>query len=195
MKKENDVKKNLTENRYTVNGWNAKTPINQGLRTFTDNMNKRHDSINDYSDNNSTSKVTNSYTFNSVYEFASSTSYNLYQNNSSGSSLNSLKKKKVSKKYVLKSPKRFLRFALSMFLLISILTGVSSIIFNESEAIAQTGAAYNLHVVSPGDTLWSIAESEMPDDMDIREAINILEDINNIESVDIYTGLTLKIPV
>ena len=47
--------------------------------------------------------------------------------------------------------------------------------------------------ISKGDTLWKIAESYCPDDMDIRKWIYEVEKLNNRQTTDIYEGEVIKI--
>ena len=49
------------------------------------------------------------------------------------------------------------------------------------------------YIVRTGDTLWSIAETHAPEDMDIREYIYFIEEDNSIESKTIYPEMELKI--
>ena len=49
--------------------------------------------------------------------------------------------------------------------------------------------------VMPGDTLWSIAETYMADDMDIRQAVYELCDINGINANQFYAGMTIQVPI
>lgn len=49
------------------------------------------------------------------------------------------------------------------------------------------------YIVRTGDTLWSIAETYAPEDMDIREYIYFIEEDNSIESKTIYPEMELKI--
>lgn len=49
------------------------------------------------------------------------------------------------------------------------------------------------YIVRAGDTLWSIAETYAPEDMDIREYIYFIEEDNSIENKSIYPEMELKI--
>lgn len=47
--------------------------------------------------------------------------------------------------------------------------------------------------VKPNDTLWRIAEEYKNDSQDIREYVNLIKDMNNIEDSMIYEGQKLEI--
>lgn len=49
------------------------------------------------------------------------------------------------------------------------------------------------YIVRAGDTLWSIAETHAPEDMDIREYIYFIEEDNSIGNKSIYPEMELKI--
>ena len=55
---------------------------------------------------------------------------------------------------------------------------------------------YDRYVVKSGDTLWNIAENYCPDDMDIREYIYEIKEINNISSNEyIHPRDCIELPV
>ena len=49
--------------------------------------------------------------------------------------------------------------------------------------------------IEAGDCLWSIADEYMSDDMDIREAVYMICDTNDVDANTLYAGQTLSIPV
>ncbi len=176
----------VRERGMTMKKFNNKSVIENSITSTTYKTNFKGENV-----NISTSNC-NSYTYSSVYEFAPITAY-YYNNDESKDSGSTFRKAKRRKKKFNLS-KVALRFAIFAVIVLVVLVSSSTILLNDTKAIAQTGDAYELYVVSSGDTLWSIAESEMPNGIDIRDAIYILEDLNNIDSSQIYTGLTLKIP-
>jgi len=48
--------------------------------------------------------------------------------------------------------------------------------------------------VESGDTLWSIAETYMPDNMDPRKAVRILIEENDLDGAYIYPGQVIDVP-
>lgn len=51
------------------------------------------------------------------------------------------------------------------------------------------------YFVEEGDTLWSYAENNCPDDMDIRKYIQIIVDYNNKDSASIEVGEIVNVPI
>ena len=46
-----------------------------------------------------------------------------------------------------------------------------------------------------GDTLWSIAQTYMADDLDVRQAVYELCELNNISASNLYAGMTIQVPI
>ncbi len=95
------------------------------------------------------------------------------------------------KKYVIKSPLRFVLFiAISCILLImafGIVSGLSDV----------NGAAEQQYVeveVKPGDTLWFLASEYMPD-VEVRKSVHLISEINDTSASELCAGQILKIPV
>lgn len=51
------------------------------------------------------------------------------------------------------------------------------------------------YIVRTGDTLWSIAETYAPEDMDIREYIYFIEEDNELTNKIIYPNMNLTIRI
>lgn len=51
------------------------------------------------------------------------------------------------------------------------------------------------YFVEEGDTLWSYAENNCPDDMDIRKYIQIIVDYNDKDSANIEVGEIIYLPI
>lgn len=51
------------------------------------------------------------------------------------------------------------------------------------------------YLVQSGDNLWNIAEQTGFEQMDVRDIIERIKELNNMQSVDIYPGDLIKIPV
>ena len=54
---------------------------------------------------------------------------------------------------------------------------------------------YTTVVVKSGDTLWSISQKYVPDNMDIRDYINSVSKINGVEAGELRSGMALRVPV
>ena len=51
-----------------------------------------------------------------------------------------------------------------------------------------------LHVVRPGETLWSIAQDQAPGD-DPRPLSQAIEEANGVTAADLVPGLSLRVPL
>lgn len=54
---------------------------------------------------------------------------------------------------------------------------------------------YETYIVKDGDTIWEIAQYYCGNSIDIRIAINQIEEINDISNSTIYNGDSLLVPV
>ncbi|MDR7869968.1 MAG: LysM peptidoglycan-binding domain-containing protein [Tissierellaceae bacterium] len=97
------------------------------------------------------------------------------------------------KKYRIVNRQRFYFFM--SFLLVMIFTTfflvtnskrVHSIVLNED---------YREVRVSKGDTLWNIAEKNMPNKYDVRYLVYKLKEFNDLDTAYIYPGDTIKVPI
>lgn len=97
-----------------------------------------------------------------------------------------------SKKYRIKSPMRFTMFIVIVMLLIG--AGVTTILgFNNANSM--TKRQYVQVEVQPGDTLWSIADQYMSTNIDPRESVYLICEVNNTSASQLQPGQTLQIPV
>lgn len=82
-----------------------------------------------------------------------------------------------------------------MVVLICLLFG--SLFVSAHEDTADTDTIYKYYKsieIQPGDTLWDIAESTMTSEYDsVQEYVQVLKDMNNLESDDIQAGQYLMI--
>ncbi len=81
------------------------------------------------------------------------------------------------------------------FILMCIFTAAA--VFNAAsgnEALSASAGEYTEVEVAYGDTLWSIADTYMPDDMDIRESVYIIKEANDISDSEIHEGDVLRVP-
>ena len=93
--------------------------------------------------------------------------------------------------YTITSKPRFIAFiAISIILF----TLIFNFLFEISTAQSETVERYVQVGVFSGDTLWSIASEYMPD-MDTREAVYILAEINDLDSMNLIPGMVLDVPV
>ena len=99
---------------------------------------------------------------------------------------------KTRKKYRIKSRVRFASFIVISLLL---LCTIANTALGYNDALALTEQQYIQIQVESGDTLWTIADEFMPDDMDPREAVYIICDNNDMNANDLYAGQILDIPV
>lgn len=58
----------------------------------------------------------------------------------------------------------------------------------------QSDYVYREVMVEPGDTLWSIARAQVPDD-DPRDVVGSMRDLNQLTSADIFPGQRLTVLV
>ncbi len=87
------------------------------------------------------------------------------------------------------------RFTVFVVLTIVILTTAVNFALGFNTAASLTRTDYmDVQIVS-GDTLWSIAENYMPQDMDTREAVYKLCKVNDISAADLYAGMTIQVPI
>ena len=87
------------------------------------------------------------------------------------------------------------RFTLFVVLTIILLTTVINFALGLNTAASLTIQEYiDLEIMS-GDTLWSIAETYMSDDMDTRAAVYELCNINGISASELYAGMTIQVPI
>lgn len=96
-------------------------------------------------------------------------------------------------KYQVKSTFRF-----TLFIAFSIIIAVSglNILFGTTpEVSGSSEPSYRTIEVCYGDTLWTIARDYMPKDMDVREAVYELRELNDMTATDQLTaGQTIRIP-
>ena len=87
------------------------------------------------------------------------------------------------------------RFTVFVVLTIIILTSLFNLALGLNTAQSLTKVDYNDVVVASGDTLWNIAETYMPANMDTRQAVYELCELNDISASELYAGMTIQVPV
>lgn len=90
----------------------------------------------------------------------------------------------------IKNRKKFIRGVLIIIAIISLFTCKATLSYNELE--------YKTIYVSTGETLWEIAKNEQKNnsyyaDKDVREIVDSIKNINNLESSSLYEGQKLMI--
>jgi hypothetical protein len=93
--------------------------------------------------------------------------------------------------YTITSKPRFIAFITISIILFTL---IFNFMFEINTAQSETVQKY-VHVgVFNGDTLWYIAEEYMPD-MDTREAVYMLQQLNDLESSNLIPGMIIDVPV
>lgn len=77
---------------------------------------------------------------------------------------------------------------------------ISSLILFAKNTYSKNEIIYKENYIYSGDTLWSIAKSEIKNNTyfknkDIREVVNELEKINNLNNTILIEGEKIKIPI
>ena len=87
------------------------------------------------------------------------------------------------------------RFTLFVVCIMIIMTTAFNFAFGLNTADSLTMTKYRSVDVVYGDTLWTIAQTYMPEDMDIRESVFRLCKLNDIRADQLYAGMTIQVPV
>ena len=96
----------------------------------------------------------------------------------------------MKKTLKVKSRVRFTAFVLIMLFAV---TGLFNTMLGLNDALGLTKQEYIEVNINSGDTLSTIAEQYMPSDMDIRKAVHIIKNVNEIDS-QLQPGQTILIP-
>ena len=96
----------------------------------------------------------------------------------------------MKKSLKVKSRFRFTAFVLVMLFAV---TGLFNTALGLNSAAGLTKQEYIEVGINSGDTLWTIAEQYMPQDMDKRKAVHILKSVNDIDG-QLQPGQTILIP-
>ena len=91
--------------------------------------------------------------------------------------------------------KSSLRFSLFVALvLVVFVMGFNSFI-GMNNAASMTETEYVRVTVVSGDTLWGLADKYMPDNIDLRNGVAIISELNNTSASKITPGQVLLIPI
>jgi len=102
-------------------------------------------------------------------------------------------KEKRRHHYRITDPVRFFLFVLISIMII-VFAGYS--VIGASDAEASAVRTYAQVVIQDGDNLWSIVERYNPDaNIDIRDVIYEIYEINDIDADDIMPGDTIFVPI
>lgn len=61
------------------------------------------------------------------------------------------------------------------------------------QGVASTAPSYEIVVVAPGETLWSVAAAYATGD--VQAMVNEIREVNNLKGVDLQAGQRLRVPV
>ena len=98
----------------------------------------------------------------------------------------------MKKRYRVVSKFRFTMFMVVMILCIMTVAG-TLLGFNTVSSASMD--QYNLVNVESGDTLWNIACEYGPDDMDVRQVVHDICDVNEISADELVAGSKIIVPV
>lgn len=101
-----------------------------------------------------------------------------------------MKTKKNSKKFNL-----FRGLKPGRVILVALLVCIRLVMFNHGKAAESNPNQYITVTVYPGDTIWSLAAKNNPDNIDIRKLVYNIREENNLKSANIYPGQQLNIPI
>ncbi|MGI6722121.1 MAG: cell division suppressor protein YneA [Anaerovoracaceae bacterium] len=96
------------------------------------------------------------------------------------------------KNFRIKSKFRFIIFVVISLLIVCV--GISTMMgfYNASGGTPQQ---YVKVKVSSGETLWDIAQKYTDNSSDVRETVFAIKNANDMETSDLATGQTIRIPV
>ncbi len=87
------------------------------------------------------------------------------------------------------------RFTIFVVLTIILLTTAINFVLGFNTAASSTIQEDMDLEINSGDTLWSIAESYMPNDIDVRQAVYQLCSINDISADQLVAGMIIQVPI
>ena len=87
------------------------------------------------------------------------------------------------------------RFTVFVVLTIILLTTAINFALGLNTAASLTIQDYMDVEIKSGDTLWSIAQTYMPGNMDSRKAVYKLCELNDISADQLYAGMTIQVPI
>lgn len=95
----------------------------------------------------------------------------------------------MKKRLVIKSKFRFFTFIFITLMLITCSFGLVN-----AKAVDLDNENFKTVNINSGDTLWNIAEEHVADNMDIRECVYDICQLNDITADQLYSGMTIKLP-
>ena len=100
----------------------------------------------------------------------------------------------AGKKYRIKSGFRFTIF-ITVLVIVAVLIVNAILGLSDASGLSEEKSEYIELTIEYGDTLWEIADTYMPDGMDLRECVYILCELNSITAGSIYPGQVILVPV
>ena len=88
-----------------------------------------------------------------------------------------------------------IRFTLFVVASIILFTVTINFALDLNTASSSTKQEYTQVKVVSGDTLWSIADTYMPDNPDIRKSVYQLCQLNDINADELYAGMTILVQI
>lgn len=117
---------------------------------------------------------------------------NSYVHTNANDFINVHKQRKIAKK------QQLIKKIQAVILLITFIAGLSAICYRNVEVKTQKQNLLNAKLVeysvNKGDTLWSIAEKLNYNELDTREVIKYIKDVNNLSSYDLDVNDVIQIP-
>lgn len=87
------------------------------------------------------------------------------------------------------------RFTIFLVVLMLIGSSIVGLISGSGIANSLSTNQYYFVEIESGDTIWDIAESYRPDDMDVRKVVFDICKVNDIEADDVQDGMNIIVPV
>lgn len=98
----------------------------------------------------------------------------------------------MKKRYIIVNKFRFISFLTISILLSSFLI---NILFFSNKVYSSTRDNYKMICIEKGDTLWDIATEYNTKNIDIRQVVLDIKELNNLGYRLIYPGDLIKVPI
>lgn len=101
-----------------------------------------------------------------------------------------MENRRINRRYRIYSTRRFTFFIISAVVTLAL---VGYMVFAVTSN-AQSEIKYDKVIVRSGDSVWNIAKKHVKGNYDIRHAVKVICDVNDIDSVTIYPGQLIMVP-